>query len=172
MSRTTITTAALAAAGTTLFVLPASSHVGLEPSSAAANATVNVAFRIGHGCGESPTTAVRIRIPAGVTGAQPQPKPGWNLAVTKGPLPGAVAAAGDALPSEGVIQIDWTGGKLPAEFFDTFVVRMKVPNTPNATVFFPVVQECETGVHRWIETPVAGQPEPPEPMPGLRLTAP
>ncbi|MSP20329.1 MAG: DUF1775 domain-containing protein [Alphaproteobacteria bacterium] len=168
MSRITVCAATLALAGASL---PALAHVGLEPAQAVANSTVNVAFRIGHGCGESPTTAIKVRIPAGVTGVQPQPKPGWTLAVTKGPLPGVVAAAGAAV-AEGVIQVDWTGGKLPVEFFDTFVLRMKMPNAPGTTLYFPIVQECENGAHRWIEPTVPGQPEPPEPMPGVRLTAP
>jgi uncharacterized protein YcnI len=34
-----------------------------------------------------------------------------------------------------------------------------------------VVQECEKGVHRWIEIPAAGKPasEYPEPAPALKL---
>lgn len=27
---------------------------------------------------------------------------------------------------------------------------------PNTTLYFPVVQECETGVSRWIEIPAEG----------------
>ena len=34
---------------------------------------------------------------------------------------------------------------------------MRLPAQPKQTLYFPVVQECEQGVHRWIEIPAAGQ---------------
>ena len=160
--------AALTAASTT----PAFAHVGLEPSQAVADTTIALGFRIGHGCGTSPTTAVKVRIPAGVTAVRPQPKPGWTLSLVTAPGTVAPGAAADQAPAPVVTEVHWTGGKLANEFYDTFFLRMRVPNTPNATVYFPVVQECETGAHRWIDVPQPGQPEPAEPTPGLRLTAP
>lgn len=156
MSRSPLVAALFAAAS--LLPWPAAAHVGVEPAQATANTTLAVGFRIGHGCGESPTTAVRIRIPPGVTAVQPQAKAGWEVKTISGPA-----------PASGVLQVDFVGGKLPANLFDTFVLRMKVPDAPNTTVYFPVVQECEMGVHRWIDAIVPGQPEPQEPMPGLRL---
>jgi uncharacterized protein YcnI len=38
-------------------------------------------------------------------------------------------------------------------------------------LYFPVVQECEKGVHRWIEIPAAGKSsgDYPEPAPALKL---
>jgi uncharacterized protein YcnI len=38
-------------------------------------------------------------------------------------------------------------------------------------LYFPVVQECEKGVHRWIEIPAAGKSpgDYPSPAPGLKL---
>ena len=50
----------------------------------------------------------------------------------------------------------WTG-KLLDENFDQFGIHMKLPNKPNETLYFPTVQECESGVHRWIEIPAAGK---------------
>ena len=47
-----------------------------------------------------------------------------------------------------------------------------LPNAPGTTVYFPVIQECEKGANRWVEPVVAGQPEPPQPMPGLRIVNP
>ncbi len=158
--------AALTAAATT----PALAHVNLEPAQAAANTTVQVGFRIGHGCGTSPTTAVKIRIPAGVTAVQPQPKAGWTLTVIRAQAPASAAPAPDQPATAPVAEVHWTGGTLPVEFYDTFFLRMRLPAAPNTTVYFPVVQECVTGVHRWIDVPQAGQPEPAEPPPGLRLT--
>lgn len=172
MSRSVIVAAAMSAAAVSLYSFASVAHVGLEPSQATANTTLTVAFRIGHGCAESPTTAVRISIPAGVSAVQPQPKAGWNVATKTGPLPAAPGAAANAAPATGVTEVSFTGGKLPHDFFDTFVLRFKVPNTPGTTVYFPVIQECEKGANRWVEPMVAGQPEPPQPMPGLRVVAP
>lgn len=169
MSRSFACTAA--AVAFCLYSSAAPAHVGLEPSQATAGATATIAFRVGHGCGTSPTTTVKIRIPGGVTSVQPQPKPGWTLATVKGPVQAAAAAA-DQPPATSVLEVHWTGGSLPVEFFDTFVLRMRLPAAPNTTVYFPIVQECEVGVHRWIEVPQAGQLEPAEPTPGLRLVAP
>jgi len=43
--------------------------------------------------------------------------------------------------------------------------------SPGKTIYFPVVQECEKVVHRWIEIPTGGHShdEASEPAPGLRL---
>ena len=162
--------AILLAALTAAAIAPASAHVGLEPAQAAANTTIALGFRIGHGCGTSPTTAVKIRIPAGVTAVQPQPKAGWTLTVVRAQAPAGAAPAADQPAAPPVAEVHWTGGNLPVEFYDTFFVRMRLPATPNATVYFPVVQECVSGVHRWIDVQQAGQAEPAEPAPGLRLT--
>ncbi len=166
MSRSVLVAAALSAAAASLYSVASLAHVGLEPAQATANTTLTVGFRIGHGCGDSPTTAVRISIPAGITSVQPQPKAGWNVAIKTGPVP---AAAGAVAP---VTEVNFSGGKLPHEFFDTFVLRFRVPNAPGTTVYFPVIQECEKGANRWVEPIVAGQPEPPQPMPGLRVVGP
>ncbi len=168
MSRSVLAAAALSAAAVSLYSVASLAHVGLEPAQATANTTLTVGFRIGHGCGDSPTTAVRISIPAGITSVQPQPKAGWSVATKTGPL----ATAPGAAPATGVTEVNFTGGKLPHEFFDTFVLRFRVPNAPGTTVYFPVIQECEKGANRWVEPIVAGQPEPPQPMPGLRVVAP
>ena len=39
------------------------------------------------------------------------------------------------------------------------------------TVYFPIVQQCEEGVTRWIEIPVEGQEPPEEPAPGIAFLA-
>ena len=51
----------------------------------------------------------------------------------------------------------WRGGSLPDNLYDTFGLLMKLPDAAGKTLYFPVVQECEKGVHRWIEIPAAGQ---------------
>ena len=49
-------------------------------------------------------------------------------------------------------------GSLPDDQFDEFRMVMKLPDRPGTTLYFPIVQECKDGVHRWIETPRAASP--------------
>jgi uncharacterized protein YcnI len=34
---------------------------------------------------------------------------------------------------------------------------LRLPDKAGENLYFPVVQECEKGVHRWIEIPAKGQ---------------
>ena len=69
----------------------------------------------------------------------------------------------------------WSGGKLPDEFYDEFVVSVFLTDglQPNTTLYFPVVQECEQGVSRWIDIPAdaAGAHDEKWPAPGVKLLA-
>lgn len=153
--------AAAFAAALTLAV-PASAHMGLAVNGAGApNTTSLFGFGPGHGCGTSPTIAVRIQIPAGITSVKPVAKAGWEIAITTN-ADGAVT------------QIDFTGGNLPNEWYDQFWIRAKIDAAVEAgtKIYFPVVQECAEGANNWIEIPVEGQPEPAEPAPGFTVAAP
>ena len=157
------TLAALVAIGT------ATAHVGTDPSTAPAGATSIIGFVVGHGCEGSPTTSVSIRIPAGVTAAKPRPKPGWRLSVRKGTLPRPVRDFAGNLVRRGVLEVTWSGGRLLDDHYDSFELRLGMPNTPGRTLWFPTVQRCVRGLHRWIAIPRAGRPEPEAPAPGVRL---
>jgi len=63
------------------------SHVTLQDGAAAAGASYRATFRVGHGCEGTPTTGIRVAIPAGFNGAQPMPKPGCTLYTQVGKLP-------------------------------------------------------------------------------------
>jgi uncharacterized protein YcnI len=77
--------------------------------------------------------------------------------------------------SQGVKEVAWTGN-LPDAYYDEFVISgflAKDAFAPDSTVYFPVVQECESGVHRWIEIPKPGSHEHlNEPAPGIRVLPP
>jgi uncharacterized protein YcnI len=157
------TLAALAAIGT------ATAHVGTDPPTARAGATSIIGFVVGHGCEGSPTTSVSIRIPAGVTAAKPRPKPGWKLSIRKGRLPQPVKDFAGNRVTRGVLEVTWSGGRLLDDHYDSFELRLGMPDTPGRALWFPTVQRCVRGVHRWIQIPRQGQPEPDEPAPGVRL---
>lgn len=171
MSRSLAATAVLAlsvlvASGT---ISTAVAHVTLEQRQAQIGASYKAVLRVPHGCDGSATIALRVRIPEGVIDVKPMPKPGWTITLVKG-VYATPHSLYRAQVSEGVTEIDWSGGKLPDEFYDEFVFQSFLASDLQAgqTLYFPVVQECEKGVHRWIEIPTQGS-DLPEPAPGLKL---
>jgi uncharacterized protein YcnI len=161
----------LAAAGT-MFASTAFAHVTLEQQEARVGAGYKAVFRVPHGCAGSATTSIRVKIPEGYIGAKPMPKPGWTLNITKGKYAKAYKAYGHPI-SEGTTEIDWTGGKLLDDNYDEFVMSGYLADSlpTDKKFYFPVVQECEKGVNRWIEIPAEGaDPDSVEhPAPAVKL---
>lgn len=133
---------------------PAAAHVALAETTAPAGSYSVATFRAGHGCGDAPTVAVTIAIPAAVVTARPQPKPGWSI---------EVARSGDK-----VTAITWKGGPLPADQFDAFAMLLHLPDAPGALAF-PVTQTCTGAVAKW-DQPPGGDSRFPAPV--LTVTAP
>ena len=158
---------------TVALVGAASAHVTLETTQAPSNSTYKAVLRVPHGCHGQPTTAIRVKIPEGAITAKPMPKPGWQLATTRGKYAKTYDSYGTPV-AEGVTEIAWTGGDLPDDWYDEFVFRVALTDfTPGAMVYFPVVQECAGGaVERWIDVPAPGQSDDDleTPAPGLKIT--
>jgi periplasmic copper chaperone A len=136
-------------------------HITLETKEATAGSSYKAVFRVPHGCDGKATTAVRVKVPEGVIDAKPMPKAGWTLNAIKGKYAKSYTLYGQPV-SEGVTEIDWTGGSLPDDFYDEFVFRgqLAADLPTDQPLRFPVVQECEGGaVDRWIEIPAAGKDE-------------
>jgi uncharacterized protein YcnI len=151
----------------------ANAHVTMQPAEATAGGYVQTAFSVAHGCEGSPTVAVRIKLPEGVLSVKPQQKPGWSVETKMRKLEGPLPSLHGRTIQETVDEVTWRGGNLPDNLFDTFGLVMKLPDAAGQPLYFPVVQECEKGVHRWIEIPSDGQgrDELREPAPLLRLKA-
>ncbi|NYT68890.1 YcnI family protein [Pusillimonas noertemannii] len=157
------------------FLAPAAySHVSLQVKTAPIDSSYKAVFRVPHGCKGSPTIKIRIRIPEGVVGVKPQPKAGWSLETIKGDYAKPHTRYGAKVTS-GVKEVVWTGGPLLDEHYDEFVFVSYLSGelTPGSTLYFPVVQECEQGVERWIDLPSAGKKAADDhsdsPAPGLKL---
>lgn len=148
--------AAAAALGLLGFAGTAFAHASIETKQVPADSYYKLVMRVPHGCDSSPTLKVRIQIPDGVTGVKPQPKAGWKLEIVKGKLAQPVPDGHGGQITEGVKEVIWTG-QLPDEYYDEFVMRMKLPDRPGETLNFPTVQECKKGFARWIEVPEAGK---------------
>ncbi|MDN4981834.1 YcnI family protein [Bradyrhizobium sp. WYCCWR 13022] len=152
---------------------PAAAHVYLEGKQATVGASYKAVFAVPHGCAGSPTVKIRVQIPEGVIAAKPMPKAGWNVDVVEGQYAKAYDYHGNKLTS-GVKEVVWSGGKLPDQNYDEFVVSSFLTDTlkPNTTLYFPVVRECEKGISRWIEIPPDGtghSHEEKSPAPGVKL---
>lgn len=150
----------------------ASAHITLETQEASVGSTYKAVLRVPHGCEGKATTAVRVKIPEGFIAVKPMPKAGWKLETVKGKYAKAYTLWGEAV-TEGVTEVDWSGGSLPDEFYDEFVFRGTLTEglPVGETLYFPVVQECDGVSDRWIEIPAAGQDEETLelPAPGLKL---
>jgi periplasmic copper chaperone A len=157
--------------GTALVLAPAATaHVTANPASAVAGEFTKLDFRVPHGCEGSPTTSLTVRMPEGVLFVAPEVVPGWKESVTTAKLAKPVKVFGET-HTEGVRTITWRGGPLPEGRMLDFGVSLRLPQGAGKTIYFPSVQRCEKGVHRWITIPVEGQEEPEEPAPGVELIA-
>ena len=83
----------------------------------------------------------------------------------------AAPVAGEGGPiNERVSSITWTGGVLPADQYDEFVVMLRLPD--NAGVLnFPVLQSCQKGAENWAELPDGSGKRPAHPAASLTVTA-
>ena len=169
-TKTRITLAALAAAATV--PATAGAHVTVAPEEAAAGGYAHLQFSVPHGCDGSSTTRLRVQVPENVVSVTPQVHPGWSLSTKTGPKE-ETELHGETI-TEGVREITWTAedAPLPDQYLDVFGVSARLPAAPGQTVYFPVVQECQEGVTRWIQIPAEGESaeELEEPAPALALT--
>ena len=156
-----------------LFATAASAHITLETPQAEAGSTYKGVLRVGHGCDGSPTTALKLIVPAGVQKLKPMPKAGWELSVKTQKLAQPYDYYGEQV-TEDVSEVSWSGGQLPDAFYDEFVFRARLPKMPGEMLYFKVEQRCAKGETRWVDIPAAGQEahDLPTPAAALKLTAP
>lgn len=162
------------AAGMAFATSAALAHATLEVKQATIKSGYKAVMRIPHGCDGSATLKVRIQIPEGYIAVKPMPKAGWTLAITRGKYEKEYVSEGTKI-SEGVREVSWTG-KLLNENYDEFVLNGTIAGglAPNSILYFPTIQECEKGIHRWIEIPADGKSagDYREPAPALKLLPP
>jgi periplasmic copper chaperone A len=146
---------------TLAIITPASAvfgHVVLEDQAALAGRSYKAVLKVGHGCEGSPTTAIRVTIPAGFMGAKPMPKTGWKLDVKTAKL--AVPYDNHSKQvTEDVSEITWTATSkdfwLPEAHYDEFVLRGGLPKKDGA-MWFKVLQTCDKGSNDWSQIPASG----------------
>jgi periplasmic copper chaperone A len=136
-------------------------HVVLEDQTAQAGRSYKAIFKVSHGCEGSPTTAIRVTIPAGFSGAKPMPKMGWKLDIKTAKLAEPYDNHGK-LVTEDVSEITWTATSkdswLPEAHYDEFVLRGGLPSkvSEGAAMWFKVLQTCDKGSNDWAQIPTSG----------------
>jgi periplasmic copper chaperone A len=160
----------IGAALTAAFAVPAAAqaHVTASPATLPAEGYAKVDLSVPHGCEDSPTTSLRVQMPPEVQSATPQVVPGWQIAVKEGKLPKPYDNHGEQV-TEGVREITWSGGRLDAHQLEVFGISIKISGKPGDSIPFKAIQKCAKGETAWIEIPVEGEEEPPEPAPMVEL---
>lgn len=164
--------AILATTGLALLAGPAFAHAGITPSEAVNGTTVKLAISIPHGCDGAATDTVIIKLPEGFVSAKPMVKAGWTIEITKGDYAKSYDVHGSAATS-GAIEVKWSGGSVPDDQYDEFIVRGSVQGFDAATALpFAVTQLCGTASVSWDQVAAEGQdPHSLEhPAPVLKVT--
>jgi uncharacterized protein YcnI len=134
----------------------ASAHVVLTQRSAPADSYFRAAFTVPHGCDGEATTRVSIWLPESVLQAKPQVKAGWKIEIVRVKLDKIVDGPHGTKITERVAKVIFSGGHVPNDHFDEFVLQLRLPSELG-TLYFPVEQECATKRRSWSEIPSPGQ---------------
>lgn len=129
----------------------AEAHVTIDPKTGSTGSYAKLTFRVPHGCEGSSTTKISVQLPEGVLSVKPQVHFGWDVSVKKTKLKSPAMLHGKEV-TETVSEITWKGGPLSDDYMDEFGVSLKLPeNSSDPKLVFPVIQECEKGINRWVE---------------------
>ena len=124
-----------------LFGGTADAHVIVTPENVYPGFT-DLTFRVLHGCGDAPTTRVTVTVPEEFVLAKPVVITGWNNTAKSAVYAEPVDLHGEVF-TEGLVEMSWEGGSLPADYIGDFTVALMAPEQSGETFRFFVVQECE-----------------------------
>ncbi|MEH0417148.1 YcnI family copper-binding membrane protein [Streptomyces sp. B21-083] len=164
----------LTAAGVLAAAGSAFAHVTVHPESYAKGATDGVlSFRVPNEEDTASTTKVQVFLPTDhpVLGVLVTPEAGWTAKVTTTKLKTPIKTD-DGTITDAVSEITWSGGQIrQGEYEDFDVAFGQLPDNTDELAFKTLQTYSDGNVVRWIETAQAGQDEPENPAPTLKLTA-
>ncbi|MEU7096403.1 YcnI family protein [Kitasatospora aureofaciens] len=132
-----------------------------------------VAFRVPNEDDKNSTVKVEIDFPTDhpIPSVKVAPVPGWTDSIRTTKLATPIHTD-DGDITDAVSQVVWTGGQITPGHFQDFTVDLgALPDGTDKVVFKALQTYSDGTVVRWIEEPQAGQPEPKNPAPVLKLTA-
>ncbi|MEV7381978.1 YcnI family copper-binding membrane protein [Streptomyces lydicus] len=172
LRRTTLVTT-LAAAGLLTTAGSAFAHVTIHPGSYPKGATDGtLTFRVPNEENNADTTKIQVFLPTDhpIPSVLVTPEPGWTAQVKTAKLKNPIKTD-DGTINEAVSQITWTKGKIqPGQYQDFNIAFGQLPANADQLTFKTLQTYSDGKVVRWIEEPKAGQAEPENPAPVLRLT--
>ena len=133
MRQTLSTSLFIATAALGAFPAVARAHVSIASGPGFANTTQEITFGVGHGCAGADTYKVRVQIPADVLSVRPLRSDFGKVSVEKDTA-GAITAVSWQKADADALDADIAYYKL--------VIRLKVPNKPFTTYYFPSQQTC------------------------------
>jgi periplasmic copper chaperone A len=134
----------------------AGAQISLSQSTFEAGVNFAAFFQVERGCGASPTTALQVQIPDGVSVIEVPQKPGWSV--------------GEERVRQRVVAVTWRGmaDRVKPEQFG---LLLKLPEQPGP-LYFATTQRCAEAEIRWMEIPGAGSGSSlAHPAPKLMLVA-
>ncbi len=134
----------------------ARAQISLSQSTFEAGVNFAAFFQVARGCGASPTTALQVQIPDGVSVVELPQKPGWSVREER--------------VMERVVSVTWQGmaDRVKPEQFG---LLLKLPERPGP-LYFATTQRCAEAEIRWTEIPGAGSGSSlAHPAPKLTLVA-
>ncbi len=131
-------------------------HVTLSQRSGPAESNFRAVFTVPHGCQGAPTTKVSIWLPERIVQAKPMVKPGWKIEILRVKLENPIDGLHGAKITERVAKIVFSGGNIPNDHFDEFVLQLRLPKEAGS-LYFPVEQECGEKRLGWTEIPAPHQ---------------
>lgn len=152
----------------------AQAHMGLEPPLAEAGSRTIVTLRVGHDCGDETvgTTNFTVVLPPHLPSVSVEQKAGWRVMIHK------VVTRQETTPEDSETEVlsEYVSavtflGFLPDGFYELFNLRIKMPETPNATLWFKGYQDCHNQGEslRWESIPSAEDPHPRYPARNVTL---
>ncbi len=143
---------------TAIAAAPASAHVTITPSDTAAGSYVVLTVSVPHGCEGSPTTAIDIQIPEPILSVTPTLLAGWEAEKKMVQLDTPVTDAHGNEVTERVGQVTYTADQPLADGYRAAMeLSLQLPETPDETLVFPVVQKCVVGETGWTEVAAEGE---------------
>lgn len=150
----------------------ASAHVSVTPDKTAAGSYALLTFGVPHGCDDSSTIKVAVKIPEPINSVTPTVNPNWTIEKVMVNLATPITDSSGNQITERVDQVVYTATTpLPDGYRDAFVLSTKLPEVAGETLTFPTVQTCEVGETAWVEVAAAGAEEPEHPAPAFEVTA-
>ncbi|MBP3978111.1 YcnI family protein [Microbacterium sp. BLY] len=123
----------------------AGAHVSVSPDQLAAGDHGVLTFSFAHGCGTSPTTALRVTMPDGLASVAPTLDGDWTIQVERGD---------DGLVSA----VTYTAlTPVPTDLRGAVSMSVGLDEDTPETLAFPVVQQCVDGATEWTQLAEKGE---------------